>query len=192
MGPVKFRVAPLILLTALAACQRGHAPVERISLDQARGGPEAPISAPDTKGAAWTAGADGKRIDFALPGGKPLLTLACRTGGAVPMVRIERHVRSRPGESALFPVLGSGPNARFLLTAAQEGGEWLWRGDVPVTDAQLDVFRAGRLEATLPGGGSLIIAASPIPGELVEHCREGVPMPSPSATGEEPAEGEEG
>jgi hypothetical protein len=192
MGPVNRRVAPLIAVIALAACHRGAAPVERISLDEARGGPEAPINAPDTKNAAWTVSADGKRIDFALPGQKPLLTLECRTGGALPVVRIERHVRSRPGESALFPVLGNGPNARFLLAAAQEGGEWLWRGDVPVTDAQLDVFRAGRLEATLPGGGSLIVAASPVPGELVEHCREGVPMPSPSEAGEEPAEDEEG
>jgi hypothetical protein len=191
-GAVKSWVAPFVLVFALTACHRGAAPVERISLDEARGGPEAPISAPDTKDAAWTVSADGKRIDFALPGGKPLLTLECRMGGAVPVVRIERHVRSRPGESALFPVLGSGPNARFLLAAAEEGGEWLWRGDVPVTDSQLDVFKAGKLEATLPGGGSLLIAASPMPGELVDRCREGVPMPSPSATGEEPAESEEG
>ena len=186
------RVAPLILLFALAACHRGSAPVERISLDQARGGPEAPISAPDTKNAAWTADAGGKRIDFALPGGTPLLTLECREGAAGPVVRIERHVRSRPGESALFPVLGSGPNARFLLAAAQEGGEWLWRGDVPVTDAQLEVFKAGRLEATLPGGGSLIMGASPLPGELVDRCRAGAPVAVPTGAAEEPGEAEEG
>jgi hypothetical protein len=191
MGPVNRRVAPLLLLSALAACHRAAAPVERISLDQARGGPEAPISAPDTKNAAWTANADGQRIDFALPGGKPLLTLECRAG-PVPVLRIERHVRSRPGESALFPVLGSGPNARFLLTAAQEGDEWLWRGDVPVTDAQLDVFKAGRLEATLPGGGSLIVGASPLPGELVDRCRAGAPVAVPTGAGEEVGEAEEG
>jgi hypothetical protein len=191
MGPVNRRVAPLVFVVALAACHRADTPVERISLDQARSGPEVPISAPDTKNAAWTASADGKRVDFALPGGKPLLTLECRAG-PVPVVRIERHVGSRPGESALFPVLGSGPNARFLLSAAQEGGEWLWRGDVPVTDAQLEVFKSGRLEATLPGGGSLIVGASPLPGELVDRCRAGAPVAVPSATSEEPGEAEEG
>ena len=44
----------------LAACQRADGPAQRISLDQARSGPEVPILAPDTKAAMWTAGADGQ------------------------------------------------------------------------------------------------------------------------------------
>jgi hypothetical protein len=164
------------LLLLLAACQRQEPPVQRIALDQARGGPEEPISAPDTKNAVWNVSADGRTAVFGNPGGGPLLTLECR-GSAV---RIVRHVRSRPGEQALFPVLGSGPNARFKLDAANVGGQWRWQGDVPLSDEQLDVFHSGRLEATLPGGGSLIVPASPVPGELVDRCRAAAPRPASS------------
>ena len=192
---MKARLAMAAMLL-LAACHRANAPVQRISLDSAAQGPEAPIASPDTKGAAWTVSADGQRADFGMAGQAPFLTLECRANDTPPHVRIIRYVRSRPGESALFPVLGSGPNARFKLDAAQEAGAWVWRGDVPVSDAQLEVFHSGRLEATLPGGGSLIVAVSPVPGELVARCRGSVPIsaaPAPDAAssapeGSEPAE----
>ena len=189
MEPVNRPVAALAFVL-LSACHRGPAPVERIALDKAASGPEQPIASPDTTGAAWTASADGQRIDFGQPGQKPYLTLECRAG-AMPAVRIIRHVLSRPGESALFPVLGSGPNARFKLEAVNAGGEWLWQGDVPVSDPQLEVFHSGRLEATLPGGGSLVVPASPIPGEFVRQCRGSTPIAPvtpPEATSPEPAE----
>lgn len=193
MGAVNRRVAPLLLL-GLAACHRGPPPVQRIALDKAAGGPEQPIASPDTKGAVWAQSADGQRIDFGQPGQKPFLTLACRSGNP-PAVRIIRHVVSRAGEQALFPVLGSGPNARFKLDAAKVGGEWLWQGDVPVSDPQLEVFHSGRLEATLPGGGSLIIPASPVPGEFVAKCRGNTPVArvtaydvNPTPESSEPAE----
>jgi len=180
MGAVNHRVAPLLLIL-LSACHRHDAAVQRIALDTAGQGPEAPIASPDTKDAVWTASADGQRIDFGNPGAKPFLTLECRAGNP-PAVRIIRHVVSRPGESALFPVLGGGPNARFKLEAANVGGEWAWRGDVPVSDPQLEVFHSGRLEATLPGGGSLIVAASPIPGEFVTQCRGNAPLATASSS----------
>lgn len=185
------RIVILAFVTTVAACHPAHAPVERIALDKAAQGPEAPIASPDTKAAAWTASTDGQRLDFGNPGAKPFLTLECRAG-AMPAVRIIRHVVSRPGESALFPVLGSGPNARFKLDAANVGGEWAWAGDVPVSDPQLEVFHSGRLEATLPGGGSLIVPASPVPGEFVSKCRGSIPIAAASDAAEpsspEPAE----
>lgn len=190
MGPVNRRVAPLFLLL-LAACHRNDTAVQRIALDAAHQGPEQPIASPDSKNAAWTTSADGQRADFGNPNQKPFLTLECRAGDNPPHVRIVRHVFSRPGESALFPVLGSGPNARFKLDAAQVGGEWRWQGDVPVSDPQLEVFHSGRLEATLPGGGSLVIAASSIPGEFVARCRGNVPVAATTAyeaSSPEPAE----
>lgn len=180
MKRVYFLVLPVAVLAA--ACQRQEAPVQRIELAQANEGPEAPVAAPDTKDAIWTASADGKALVFALPDRKPLLTLQCLPDS----LRIIRHVFSRPGESALFPVLG-GPNARFVLRAANVGGEARWQGDVPLGDEQLAVFHSGRLEATLPGGGSLMIAASPLPWEFIERCRTANPEPAKPAAPSSPA-----
>ncbi|MEO6153063.1 MAG: hypothetical protein ABIT09_11235 [Croceibacterium sp.] len=175
------RIAPLIGLL-LVGCQRVDTPMQRIELARAKAGPEQPVSAPDTTNAAWTGSADGRAIVFALLGEKPLLTLECR----LDRLRIIRHVFSRPGESALFPVLG-GPNARFVLQAANVGGEARWQGDVPLGDTQLEVFHSGRLEATLPGGGSLLIAASPMPGEFIDRCRAESPKPAPAPAPSLPA-----
>ena len=174
MGAVN-RPAAMLALVLLSACHRAPPPVQRITLDTAGQGPETPLASPDTKGAVWTQGADGQRIDFGQPAQTPYLTLQCRAG-TPPAVRIIRYVASRPGEQALFPVLGAGPNARFKLNAAKVGGAWAWVGDVPVSDRQLDVFHSERLEATLPGGGSLIIPASPLPGEFVRKCRGNTPV----------------
>jgi hypothetical protein len=188
---MKRRVAPLLLIL-LAACQREEAPVQRISLDAARGGPETPISAPDTKDAVWKVSADGQSIDFGAPTGKPYLTIECRQRAVPPMLRLIRHVASRPGESALFPVLGRG-NSRFKLDAALEGGEWRWQGDLPASDELWDVFvTGGRLEATLPGGGSLKLDPSNIPGEFVTWCRSAgrtaVPASPAPASSQTPAQ----
>ncbi|MEO6041632.1 MAG: hypothetical protein ABIP41_07010 [Croceibacterium sp.] len=177
----------LLSLYLLAACQRRDAPVQRIELDAAREGPEQPIASPDTKDAVWAANADGWALEFGKAGQKPLLTLECRVHDTPPHLRVIRHVFSRLGESALFPVLGSGPNARFKLDAANVGGEARWQGDVPLGDEQLDVFHSGRLEATLPGGGSLNIPASPAPGEFINRCRAASPQPAAPTPANSPA-----
>ena len=53
-------------------------------------------------------------------------------------------------------------------------GEWRWEGLLAAGDPQLDVFTGPReLEATLPGGGTLLIEGSRIPGEFVNWCRAG-------------------
>jgi hypothetical protein len=47
-------------------------------------------------------------------------------------------------------------------------------GALPASDPSLDVFTGPReLEATLPGGGSLLIAGSRIPASFVTWCRAG-------------------
>lgn len=159
----------------LTACGGEDSPVEsrRISLDQARRTPTEPLPSPDTEGAVWKVSADGQAIDFGQPGQPPYLTLACRLRESPPEIRIIRHVLARPGEKALFPVLGTG-NARFNLDAALEDGEWRWQGDFPTSDKQLDVFlTTNRIQATLPGGGMLMIDGSRVPGEFVTWCRAG-------------------
>ena len=103
-----------------------------------------------------------------------MLTLACDLRKTPAQFRIVRHVAARPGEKALLPVIGNGTTSRFKVDATLAGGEWRWEGVVPASDPSLDVFTGPReLEATLPGGGTLLIGGSRIPGEFVTWCRTG-------------------
>ena len=176
MGPVKAPLTMLAVLTFLAACQGEQEPVEaqRFSLDAARHVPTKPVSSPDTEGAAWSVTSDAQAIEFGRPGALPLLTLACDLKKVPVQFRIVRHVTAQPGEKALLPVIGNGTISRFKVDAALAGSEWRWEGSLPPSDPSLDVFTGPReLEATLPGGGTLLIEGSRIPGEFVNWCRAG-------------------
>ena len=160
----------------LAACRGEQEPVEgqRFSLDAARHVPEPPLASPDTQGAAWTVTKDAQAIAFGRPGAHPLLTLACNLRQSPAQLRIVRHVAARPGEKALLPVIGNGTISRFKVDATLAGDEWRWEGTVLASDPSLDVFTGPReLEATLPGGGTLLVEGSRIPGEFVNWCRAG-------------------
>ena len=176
MGAVK-APAPLILLSFLAACgDGGDAPVQaqRIALDDARAKVAEPLVSPDTKGAKWAVAPNGQSIDFGRPDSAPWLTLACDLRAAPATITVIRHLEARPGQKALFPVLGNGTISRFKVDAALHDGEWRWEGAFPASDPQFDVFTGPReLEATLPGGGTLLIEGSRIPGEFVNWCRAG-------------------
>ena len=175
------KLAIALLLTTLAACHRGEeTPVQaqRIALDQVPAQGEQPLASPDTTGAAWSA--NGQAVDFGKPGTPPFLTLACNATAAPPTLTIIRHAPTRPGEKALFPVIGNGMIARFKMDAALDGREWHWQGVLPTDDPQLDVFIGPRpLEATLPGAGTLKIAGSAIPGGFITWCRNGGKEPMP-------------
>jgi hypothetical protein len=100
-------------------------------------------------------------------------------------LRIVRHVTARPGEKALLPVIGNGTISRFKVDAVLSGDEWRWEGALPAGDPSLDVFTGPReLEATLPGGGSVLIAGSRIPGEFVNWCRAGGGVRQPAVEGQ--------
>src|SRR6188768_2361233 len=172
-------------LLALTACKGEQEPVQaqRFSLDAARHVPEAPIASPDTRNAAWSVTKDAQAIDFARPGADPLLSLACDLRKTPAQLRIVRHVVARPGEKALLPVIGNGTISRFKVDATLAGGEWRWEGLFAATDPSLDVFTGTReLEATLPGGGMLLIGGSRIPGEFVNWCRAGGRAPRAEGT----------
>ena len=176
MGAVKPPVALISLLLLTACREGGDAPVEaqRISLDDARAKVAEPLLSPDTKGAKWAVTEDAQAIEFGRAGGEPWLTLACDVRAAPATVAVIRHVDARPGQKALFPVLGNGMVSRFKVDAALQDGEWRWEGTLPAGDPMLDVFTGPReLEATLPGGGTLLIEGSRIPGEFVNWCRAG-------------------
>jgi hypothetical protein len=132
------------------------------------------LQSPDNKAASWKGTAAGQAIDFGLAGEPAMMTLACDLRTTPAQLRIVRHVVGRPGAKALFPVIGNGTISRFRLDAMLHEGEWRWEGALPASDPLLDVFTGPRaLEATLPGGGSLQIAGSRIPGEFVNWCRAG-------------------
>lgn len=145
---------------------------QRFSLEEARRMPAEPLASPDTGGMGWTA--NGQAIQFGAAGQAPLLTLECRLRETPIRLRIVRHIVARPGLKALFPVIGNGRISRFSLDTALDEGEWRWEGELPVSDPLVDVFvGTGELEATLPGGGSLLIPGSRVPGEFVTWCRAG-------------------
>ena len=176
------RALPFLALVSLAACGQGESnAAQRIDLEQAHRAPlSVPATSPDTTGATWSVSADGQAIDFGNPGAPPLISLGCDLAQNPPAIVIVRHAETRPGQSALFPVLGNGMRSRFLVDAVlhqDEGStrrEWRWEGALPADDPQLDVFTGPReITATLPGAGMLEIAGSRIPGEFVEWCRRG-------------------
>ncbi|MEO6389276.1 MAG: hypothetical protein ABIT16_11310 [Croceibacterium sp.] len=167
----------LLALLLLSACgQQEQAPLEaqRISLDDARHTPPVPLQSPETSDASWSVTGNGQAIDFGAPGDKPMITLACRLRDTPVQVRIIRHVTTRPGEQAIFPVLGNGTISRFKVDAALHEGEWRWEGAIPAADPMLDVFTGTHeIEATLPGGGTVMMGGSRIPGEFITWCRAG-------------------
>ena len=174
-GMVRAAVIAIALLT-LTSCDSAQEPVDpqRVSLDQARGGVREPLPSPDTENARWTVAPNGQAVAFGNPGARPFLSLACRVKDDPPTIRVIRHAEARPGEKALFPVLGNGTISRFKADAALEDNEWRWQAIVPAEDPLLEVFTGGReIEATLPGAGSVIIAGSRVPGEFIAWCRRG-------------------
>ena len=185
---------PLIVATllSLVACDRAEEPVDpqRISLDAARGDAREPLASPDTDDARWTVAPDGQAVAFGNAGERPFLSLACRVKDVPPTIRVIRHAEARPGEKALFPVIGNGTISRFKADAALEDDEWRWQAVVPADDALLEVFTGAReIEATLPGAGSLIISGSRVPGEFIAWCRRGGAV-SEAVTEESTAEAE--
>ena len=185
---------PLIVATllSLVACDRAEEPVDpqRISLDAARGEAREPLASPDTDDARWTVAPDGQAVAFGNAGERPFLSLACRVKDDPPTIRVIRHAEARPGEKALFPVIGNGTISRFKADAALEDDEWRWQAVVPADDALLEVFTGAReIEATLPGAGSLIISGSRVPGEFIAWCRRGGAV-SEAVTEERTAEAE--
>lgn len=181
---------PICLI--LAACDRAETPVDaqRVSLDEARGGVHEPLASPDTKNARWTVAPNGQAVAFGNAGKRPFLSLACRVKDDPPTMRVIRHAEARPGEKALFPVLGNGTISRFKADAALEDDEWRWQAVVPANDPLLEVFTGAReIEATLPGAGSVIIAGSRVPGEFISWCRRGGAV-SEAVTEERTAEAE--
>lgn len=180
--------APLL---ALAAC--GSQPqVERIELGGLESSAAISITpSPDITDAGWEVSGDGKSLLFGKTTGTPYLTLACDlTKKAEPRLNVIRHAQSEPGAKALFAVMGNGITSRLKLDAKLLPQGWNWQGSYPANAAEFEVFNGPRdIEATLPGAGTMKLAASPLPREFVQWCRRsGDPLPKPSLDLAQPAE----
>ena len=122
-------------------------------------------------GGQWSA--TGTAASFAVPGQPALFTLACSHDPAgAASVEIFRQTRADDGAKAMLALIGNGRIARLPLDATLAGEAGQWRGVIPAADTRLDVLKGGnRIEATLPGGGTLLLPASGEPGRLLEACR---------------------
>lgn len=146
------------------------------------GGPQPLDVAPlQPEGGVWQSA--GEQLNFAVPGQQPLLSLAClHDAGGVASLKIARTTRAEDGAKALFALIGNGRIARLPVDAVQPGESGRWEGTIPVADLRLDVLKGGAaLEATLPGGGTLKLPASPEPGRLLEACRASDAARAPAA-----------
>ncbi|MXO71235.1 hypothetical protein [Alteraurantiacibacter buctensis] len=165
----------MTLALLLAACGEQGGPVQRVDLQDS--GTVLPVvlpRSPDTSQALWLPSADRQALVYGNRGAAPLLTLACAARTTPPRLTIIRHAPALPGQTALFPVIGNGERSRFPVDAREVAGEWRWQVALPADDARWNVFAGSRqLLATLPGGGTLDIAGSRMPGAFLEWCRAG-------------------
>lgn len=187
-----FRAAPaLSCLALLCACSGEQAAQPGEATTPTPAAYQTPVI-PDLEDASWAVSPDGQAIDFGPDPDAPLLTLDCRLKEAPPQLAIIRHHPAPPDAKALFPVIGNGTTSRFPLDAKLEADGRIWEGTFPANDPLLDVFTGPRpIEATLPGGGTLRIPGSRIPGEFLAWCRAGGKVMETEAEESEEAEADQ-
>ncbi len=131
-----------------------------------------PIASPDTSEAIWAPTDDtAQRLVFGVPGTPPLFALACIDEGQGPAIRLTRFNEAQDGAQALIAVIGNGHIGRWKVDATSLGMRRVWQGDIAADNPNLAAFAGPRkIEATVPGGGSLILHASPLLPTLIENC----------------------
>lgn len=115
----------------------------------------------------------GNTLQFGLPGQLPMLAMHCgRADDGAALIHFSRATRADVGAKALFALIGNGRIARLPVDAVRGGENGEWQGSLPARDPRLAVLEGGnRIEATLPGGGTLKLPASREPGRLLASCR---------------------
>ena len=174
------RTIPLITLSILlAACtpsqgqqaaQGGNGYPARVVLPTQPLAAEQPPRQPEN--AKWQSAGE-RAIGFGAPLGTMLLTIACeRDAAGAGWLRITRRTRAPSGARALFALEGAKHVARLPVNVIRAGEDGEWQGLVLARAAKLDVLSDGTaIEATLPGGGTLMLPADPEPGRLLQACR---------------------
>lgn len=174
---VRYGCFPFVL--CLAACNPPASEdyASRPSVVEERTAPAEPIDSPDTEGAAWAMSETSGRLLYGKPGHAPLLSLACEDGTLV----YTRYVAADPDAKAVLALIGNGHVERLWIDAEEDEERWLWRGRLAADDPRLEVLTGPRrVEATVPGAGSVTLNASRAPGEFVTACAaELTPPPAP-------------
>ncbi len=168
---VTYLVAIPFLL--LASCKPPAADdyVARVGLET-KSGPSKPLQSPDTEDAQWVASREPGRIIYGNPGEPPLLALACVEGAGSPQIAYERLVDADPNAKAILALIGNSHVTRLFVDAEKVGDDWRWRGATDAHDPALEVLTGPRrVEATVPGAGSVILNSSSLPRELINRCR---------------------
>ena len=178
-----FRTAATALVLLLAACKPPASDeyLGRSEVSDERTRPAEPVQSPDTQGAAWAIGQSG-RLLYGKPGEAPLMALGCEDGTLV----YTRFERADADAKAVLALIGNGHVERLWVDAEQDGEAWLWRGRLPADDPRLEVLTGrNRVEATVPGAGSLVLNASHKPAEFITRCANAIAAPpEPEATPE--------
>ena len=174
------RCSALLTLIILSACkppasEEYHGRGEQLTEGRTR--PAEPMVSPDTEGAVWALGQSG-RLLYGKPGEAPLMALGCEDGTLV----YTRFARADANAKAVLALIGNGHVERLWIDAEQDGAEenspWLWRGRLPADDPRLEVLTGrNRVEATIPGAGSLVLNASQRPGEFITRCAGAIVAP---------------
>ena len=171
-----FQVVSLVATTLiLSACSGGDAE-QRVELDRKPEFASPPIDSPDTESAFWSGGDTSTTLRFGKPGNAPLFSIDCSQGRII----LTRHAPADAQASALMPLIGNGRIERVPVDAVNSGEGYVWQGQFPANDDQLDVFAGSRsVEATVPGAGTIDLAASSEPGALIARCRGDTPKVAP-------------
>jgi hypothetical protein len=166
-----FAVAMLLVITACKPPATDDY-VERVPLAEAQEGASVPIDSPDTANAVWVESDRSGRIIYGEPGSTPLMALACQEVDGARTIHITRFASADPQATALIALIGNGHMSRLPIGAAWNGRVWLWEGYYPASNLDLNVLAGPRrVEATIPGAGSIILNPSQRPAQLIAACR---------------------
>ncbi|MBD3730490.1 MAG: hypothetical protein IE933_12370 [Sphingomonadales bacterium] len=172
--PAELRLPALLFTALLAACKPPAADdySAREEAANKRDAPSTPIESPDVSRAIWAESGQGARLLYGNPGELPLLVLSCEGSREAPVLRIIREAPADKGAKALFALIGNGHAERLPVDASWTGKRWLWEASFAAADPRMEVFDGPReVEATLPGGGTLVLKPSPLPGAFLHYCR---------------------
>lgn len=168
-------VCSVLSVIAVAACKPPAADeyVERIAIDDRREAPTIPVDTPDTEGAIWADSAQAGRMLYGKPGEPAIFALGCETVDGSKVIHITRFIAVDPHAKALMALIGNGHTARLPVDSTWNGKVWLWEGVYDPANADLDALTGPRkVEATVPGAGSVVLNPSPRPAQLIDRCRQ--------------------
>ena len=178
-----FRPASLCLLVCLAACKppASQEYSARGAVAEGPTAPSPPIDSPDVEGAAWAVSAASDRLLYGKPGERPLFSLGCEDGTLI----YTRYVAADQEAKAVLALIGNGHVERLWIDAEKQGegddAPWLWRGRIAANDERLEVLTGPRrVEATVPGAGTLVFNPSTTPADYIARCAALIaPPPAP-------------